>query len=365
MDKTGFLGLGSMGEPMALNLQKAGFPLLLWNRTGGRAGALLRGGAELAADPAEVFRRCPVVLTMLVDGEALDQVLGRGTAQFSRRVEDRLVVSLATHAPAYARGLAADIEAAGGRYAEAPVSGSRIPAEEGRLVAMAAGEPGELGLGEGSLLADVVGAQVVTGGGRTLQVGSSDLIGQPPWLGEGLPNPLAILFAAEGRMAVLCEVTLRLHRAPHIAWSTAHAEPGRPALLAALSAAAGFLLWRKVATPHLRCGPTWDCGYAAPTAKMQYTSGSFAGVAAAWFFWILRPVRTLRRVRGYFPAEAIRLERVPETVLELVMMPLGTRVMTISTAVRRLQHGRLSAYILYVVAGLAALTALVLIESMP
>jgi len=135
--------------------------------------------------------------------------------------------------------------------------------------------------------------------------------------------------------------------------------------LAALSAAAGFLLWRKVATPHLRCGPTWDCGYAAPTAKMQYTSGSFAGVAAAWFFWILRPVRTLRRVRGYFPAEAIRLERVPETVLELVMMPLGTRVMTISTAVRRLQHGRLSAYILYVVAGLAALTALVLIESMP
>ncbi len=111
---------------------------------------------------------------------------------------------------------------------------------------LAAGEPGELGLGEGSLLADVVGAQVVTGGGRTLQVGSSDLIGQPPWLGEGLPNPLAILFAAEGRMAVLCEVTLRLHRAPHIAWSTAHAEPGRPLLLAALSAARAALSARLV-----------------------------------------------------------------------------------------------------------------------
>jgi len=135
--------------------------------------------------------------------------------------------------------------------------------------------------------------------------------------------------------------------------------------LAALIAAAGFLLWSKVATPHLRRGPTWDCGYAAPTARMQYSSGSFAGIAAAWFFWILRPVRTLRRVRGHFPAEAIRLERVPETVLDLVIRPLAARVMTVSTAVRRLQHGRLSAYILYVVAGLAALTVLVLIESMP
>lgn len=111
---------------------------------------------------------------------------------------------------------------------------------------LAAGEPGELGLGEGSLLADVVGAQVVTGGGRTLHIGSSDLLGQPPWLGEGLPNPLALLFAAQGRMAVLCEVTLRLHRAPHIAWSTAHAEPGRPVLLAALSAARAALSARLV-----------------------------------------------------------------------------------------------------------------------
>jgi len=144
MDTAGFIGLGSMGQPMALNLQKAGFPLLLWNRTAGKAGALLQGGAELAADPAEVFRRCPVVLTMLVDGEALDQVLGRGAPHFVRWMENRLVVSLATHAPSYARGLAADIRAAGGRYAEAPVSGSRIPAEAGRLVAMAAGEPGDL-----------------------------------------------------------------------------------------------------------------------------------------------------------------------------------------------------------------------------
>jgi 3-hydroxyisobutyrate dehydrogenase len=144
MDTIGFIGLGTMGEPMALNLQKAGIPLLLWNRTPGRAEALLQGGAEFATEPAEVFYRCPVVLTMLVDGAALDQVLGRSTPRFEERVKDRLVVSLATHSPAYARGLAADIFAVGGRYAEAPVSGSRVPAEEGKLVAMMAGEPADL-----------------------------------------------------------------------------------------------------------------------------------------------------------------------------------------------------------------------------
>ena len=135
--------------------------------------------------------------------------------------------------------------------------------------------------------------------------------------------------------------------------------------LAVLIAAAGFLLWRKVRANGLRRGLTWDCGYAAPSAKMQYTSGSFAGLAAGWFEWILRPVRKLRRPRGHFPADALRLEHVPETVLERVITPAGEIIMRVSTAVRRLQHGRLPAYILYVVAGLAALGVLVLFGSTP
>ena len=94
---------------------------------------------------------------------------------------------------------------------------------------------------------------------------------------------------------------------------------------------------------------------------MQYTSGSFAGIAAGWFAWVLRPERKLRRPRGYFPAEAIRLERVPETVLERIIAPVGAAIMRVSTAVRRLQHGRLQFYILYVVAGLIALGVLVLL----
>lgn len=123
----------------------------------------------------------------------------------------------------------------------------------------------------------------------------------------------------------------------------------------------GVLLWRKAHANGLRRALTWDCGYAAPAARMQYSSGSFAGIAAGWFGWILQPLRKLRRPRGQFPASAIRLERVPETVLERVIAPLGGGIMRISTAVRRLQHGRLQSYILYVLAGLVALGVLVLV----
>lgn len=106
---------------------------------------------------------------------------------------------------------------------------------------LAAGEPGELGLGDGSLVSDVVSALVVTGGGRILRIGGSDLLGHTPWLGEGVPHPLAMLLAAEGRLAVLCEVTLRLQRAPHVAWSSANVPLERPTLLAALSAGRAVL----------------------------------------------------------------------------------------------------------------------------
>jgi hydrogenase-4 component B len=98
---------------------------------------------------------------------------------------------------------------------------------------------------------------------------------------------------------------------------------------------------------------------------MQYTSASFSGIASGWLRWILQPERKMRRPRGHFPAEAIRLERVPETVLERIIAPVGVIVLQVSTAVRRLQHGRLQFYILYVVAGLIALGVLVLLGGAP
>ncbi|MEU7053979.1 NAD(P)-dependent oxidoreductase [Streptomyces eurythermus] len=136
----GFIGLGVMGGPMALRLVHAGTPLVVWNRTPHRAEPLRAAGAEVAADAAEVFARAEVVLLMLADEAAVDTVLGRGTPELAARVAGRVIVHMGTTAPEYSRALETDIRAAGGRYAEAPVSGSRVPAEQGQLVAMLAGE---------------------------------------------------------------------------------------------------------------------------------------------------------------------------------------------------------------------------------
>ncbi|HET6397571.1 MAG TPA: NAD(P)-binding domain-containing protein, partial [Pseudoxanthomonas sp.] len=140
MDTLGFLGLGLMGQPMALNLARAGTPLCVWNRTAARAAPLAQAGAHVAEDVDAVFARARTVIVMLADEAATDAVLGRGTPDFARRLRGRTLVCMGTVTPGYSRGLEADVGAAGGRYVEAPVSGSRRPAEEGRLVAMLAGE---------------------------------------------------------------------------------------------------------------------------------------------------------------------------------------------------------------------------------
>lgn len=129
--------------------------------------------------------------------------------------------------------------------------------------------------------------------------------------------------------------------------------------LAVLAVAAAILLWRKIRVGSLERGSTWGCGYALPSARMQYSSASFAGIAAGWFRWILQPERTVRKPHGPLPEEAFRLERVPETVLEKILGPVSAFVMRVSSAARRLQHGRLQFYILYTVVGLVALAIVV------
>lgn len=136
----GFIGLGAMGEPMALNLRKAGVPLVVWNRSAAKRAALADAGAGVAADAAEVFERCDIVLLMLANAEAIDWVLGRGEPVFRQRMHRRTIVHMGTTSPGYSKGLEQAIRAAGGHYVEAPVSGSRKPAEAGQLVAMLAGE---------------------------------------------------------------------------------------------------------------------------------------------------------------------------------------------------------------------------------
>jgi 3-hydroxyisobutyrate dehydrogenase len=136
----GFIGLGVMGEPMALNLRRAGTPLLVWNRSPGARERLQAAGATVAATPEDLFAGSQIVILMLANDEAMNQALARGTLQFARNMAGRTVIQMGTTSPGYSRTLEADILAAQGAYVEAPVSGSRKPAEDGALVAMLAGE---------------------------------------------------------------------------------------------------------------------------------------------------------------------------------------------------------------------------------
>jgi len=161
---------------------------------------------------------------------------------------------------------------------------------------------------------------------------------------------------------------------PLTAWNPAWGggEPPAPlatigavqAALAALVAGSALGLWLWARANGLRRALTWDCGYAAPTARMQYTGGSFAALGTGWFAWVLRPQRRLRRPRGPFPRRADHLERIPETVLERVIGPVSDWVMAASGWVRQRQQGHLPDYILYLVAGLAAVGVLVIFGSM-
>ncbi|HEY6924664.1 MAG TPA: NAD(P)-dependent oxidoreductase, partial [Steroidobacteraceae bacterium] len=137
----GFIGIGVMGQPMALNLARAGTSLIVWSRSADKCEVLRAAGAKVAASPAEVFRQARIVILMLANSDAMDSVLGRGTPDFALNVARRTIVHMGTTTPGYSHGLEADIRAAGGSYVEAPVSGSRTPAESGQLVAMLAGEP--------------------------------------------------------------------------------------------------------------------------------------------------------------------------------------------------------------------------------
>lgn len=155
--RVGFLGLGHMGEPMATRLARAGADLTVWNRSPGKSDLLRAEGANVASSPREVFETSDVAVLMLANGPATDAVLDRRADGFGVPVEGRVVVNMGTVSPEYSSGLAADLRAYGARFVEAPVSGSRVPAFEGTLVSMLAGDEDVLDLVE-SVIAPTVAA---------------------------------------------------------------------------------------------------------------------------------------------------------------------------------------------------------------
>ena len=137
---TAFLGLGHMGEPMATNLLTSVPRLTVWNRSQPALDRMEKRGATVAPSSRDALRSSTVALLMLANEAAIDEVLERSSDMFSDNVRKRLIVHMGTTSPAYSRDLGEAIQGAGGRYVEAPVSGSRIPAERGALVGMVAGD---------------------------------------------------------------------------------------------------------------------------------------------------------------------------------------------------------------------------------
>lgn len=136
----GFIGLGVMGQAMAINLVKANRKLVVWNRSRPATEALSVLGAHAVESIDEVFQETRTVFIMLLNDSVIDEVLGRGTPAFVARIAGHTIVSMSSVAPEYSMSLAHDIQSAGGSYIESPVSGSRQPALNGSLVAMLAGD---------------------------------------------------------------------------------------------------------------------------------------------------------------------------------------------------------------------------------
>jgi hydrogenase-4 component B len=116
-------------------------------------------------------------------------------------------------------------------------------------------------------------------------------------------------------------------------------------LLAALGFTAAVLASRLRGSS---AAPTWDCGYAAPTARMQYTSSSFAQMLVGVFAFALRPQERAPRLTGFFPAPAAYRGEVPDAVLDRILLPFMRAAANAFESLRFIQRGNVQAYLGYI-----------------
>jgi len=136
----GFVGLGIMGKPMARNLIKAGYPLVVHNRSRGVLEELSKEGAQTATNPQEVAARSEVVITMLPDSPDVELVYAGEQGIFAGAKEGRLLIDMSSISPIVARKLAQQAEKQGCDMLDAPVSGGEAGAIAGALSIMIGGK---------------------------------------------------------------------------------------------------------------------------------------------------------------------------------------------------------------------------------
>ena len=187
MQKIGFIGLGIMGTPMACNLIKAGFKLTVWNRTPDKCKPLADVGATVAATARQVVEESDITIAMLADPAAAEAVCQGADGVIAGIKAGKGYVDMSTVSPETSQGIAAMVRAAGGQYIEAPVSGSKKPAEDGTLVILAAGDR-EL-FDQSRTALDAMGKKVL-------------FLGE---VGQGARMKLVVNMVMGGMMTMFCE----------------------------------------------------------------------------------------------------------------------------------------------------------------
>ena len=139
-DTVGFIGLGLMGKPMATNLLRRGFNLVVNSRSPAPVDALVAAGAERAQTPADVALRAMRIVTMVPDSPDVERVLEGPDGVFSAMQPGTIVIDCSSIAPAVARRLAARARELGGSMLDAPVSGGEIGAINASLSIMVGGD---------------------------------------------------------------------------------------------------------------------------------------------------------------------------------------------------------------------------------
>lgn len=139
-ESIGFIGLGIMGQPMAMNLVKAGHPVTVFNRTPGKAEALLQAGARLADSAAAAAREADVVMMIVSDSAAVEQLVAGQNGVLEGVRQGAMVVDSSTINPVVSRKMACHAAGKGASWLDAPVTGSKHGAEKGDLTFMIGGD---------------------------------------------------------------------------------------------------------------------------------------------------------------------------------------------------------------------------------
>lgn len=138
--KVGFMGLGIMGAAMAANIRRAGFPLMVYNRSADKAEKFAELGVGVASSPKSLAHATEVVILMVTGPEAINSLLFGPDGAASILDDRRTLINMSSVPPAYTRELALRLAPTGCAFIDAPVSGTKKPAEEGTLLLLASGE---------------------------------------------------------------------------------------------------------------------------------------------------------------------------------------------------------------------------------